>query len=135
MSIVDILAPLTAVNDALGLATPIRDEAHHAEMLAFVDEAFERFGGDDAHPIFGLVSIVADRIREYVARVHPWPELPPHELLRALMVEHDIKQSELPEVGPQPVVSDVLSGKRALNLRQVAALAARFHVPMEVFTV
>jgi len=135
MSIVDILAPWTAVNDALGLATPIRDEAHHAEMLAFVDEAFERFGGDDAHPIFGLVSIVADRIREYEARVHPWPELPPHELLRALMVEHDIKQSELPEVGPQSVVSDVLSGKRALNLRQVAALAARFHVPMEVFTV
>ncbi|MBN8285499.1 transcriptional regulator [Zoogloea sp.] len=135
MSIVDILAPWTAVNDALGLATPIRDEAHHAELLAFVDEAFERFGDDDAHPIFGLVSIVADRIREYEARVHPWPELPPHELLRALMVEHDIKQSELPEVGPQPVVSEVLSGKRALNLRQVAALAARFHVPMEVFTV
>lgn len=135
MSIVDILAPWTAVNDALGLATPIRDAAHHAEMLAFVDEAFERFGSDDAHPIFGLVSIVADRIREYEARVHPWPELPPHELLRALMVEHDIKQSELPEVGPQPVVSEVLAGKRALNLRQVAALAARFHVPMEVFTV
>lgn len=134
MSIADILAPWTAVNDALRLATPIRDAAHHAELRAFVDEAFERFGGDDAHPIFGLVSIVADRIREYEARVHPWPELPPHELLRALMVEHDIKQSELPEVGPQPVVSDVLSGKRALNLRQVAALAARFHVPMEVFT-
>ncbi len=56
-------------------------------------------------------------------------------IFRALMVEHDIKQSELPEVGPQPVVSDVLSGKRALNLRQVTALAARFHVPMEVFTV
>lgn len=135
MSIVDIVAPWTAVNDALGLATPIRDAAHHAELLAFVDEAFERFGGDDAHPIFGLVSIVADRIREYEARVHPWPELPPHELLRALMVEHDIKQGELPEVGPQPVVSEVLAGKRALNLRQVAALAARFHVPMEVFTV
>lgn len=90
MSIVDIVASWTAVNDALGLATPIRDEAHHAELLAFVDEAFERFGGDDAHPIFGLVSIVADRIREYEARVHPWPELPPNELLRALMVEHDI---------------------------------------------
>jgi len=36
-------------------------------------------------------------------------------------------------VGPQSVVSEVLHGKRALNLRQVKALAARFHVPMEAF--
>lgn len=32
------------------------------------------------------------------------------------------------------VVSDIVSGKRSLNLRQVKALAQRFHVPMEVFT-
>ncbi len=33
-----------AINDALGLSAPIRDEAHYAELLAFVDEAFEQFG-------------------------------------------------------------------------------------------
>jgi HTH-type transcriptional regulator/antitoxin HigA len=134
MSVTDVLVPWAAVNDALGMATPIRDEAHYAALLAFVDEAFACFGTDDAHPIFGLVSIVADRIREYEARVHPWPDLAPHELLRELMVEHSIRQADLPEVGPQSVVSDVLAGKRALNLRQVAALAARFHVPMEAFS-
>lgn len=133
MSVTDILASWTAVNDALGLSAPIRDEAHYGELLAFVEEVFERFGGDDAHPIFGLVSIVAERIREYEAQVHPWPDLEPHALLRELMSERGIKQSELPEVGTQSVVSEVLSGKRALNLRQVVALAARFHVPMEVF--
>ncbi len=135
MSVTDILTPWVAVDAALGLSTPVRDEAHYAELLAFVDEVFERFGADDAHPIFGLVSIVADRIREYEARVHPWPELPPHELLRELMADHGIKQAELPELGPQSVVSEVLAGKRALNLRQVTALAERFHVPMEVFVV
>jgi len=133
MSVTDILAPWVAVNDALGLATPIRDEAHYAELLAFVDETFEQFGGDDTHPIFGLVPIVADRIREYETRVHPWPDLPPHKLLRVLMTERGILQSELPEVGTQSVVSEVLAGKRALNLRQVKALADRFSVPMDVF--
>jgi HTH-type transcriptional regulator/antitoxin HigA len=39
----------------------------------------------------------------------------------------------LPEVGSQGVVSEVLAGKRALNLRQVQALAQRFRVPMEMF--
>ena len=111
----------------------VQDEAHYAELLAFVDEAFEQFGGNDEHPIFGLVSIVSDRIREYEARVHPWPELPPSELLRELMAEHGIRQSDLPEVGTQSVVSEVLAGKRGLNLRQVKALSERFKVPMEVF--
>lgn len=38
-----------------------------------------------------------------------------------------------PRWGPQSVVSDVLAGKRALNLRQVKALAVRFSEPIEVF--
>ena len=37
------------------------------------------------------------------------------------------------EIGPQSLVSAVLSGKRKLNLRQVKALAKRFRVPMEAF--
>lgn len=44
------------------------------------------------------------------------------------MDEHGLTQSELPEVGLQGVVSEVLSGKRALNVRQIRALARRFHV-------
>lgn len=132
MSVTDILAPWVAVNDALGLEAPIRDEAHYAELLAFVEECFERFGDNQSHPIFGLVSLVADRIREYEDRIHPWPDsATPSSLLAYLMEEHGLKQTDLPEVGPQSVVSEILSGKRAPNLRQVKALAIRFHVPME----
>ncbi len=132
MSVTDILAPWAVVNDALGLAAPIRDEAHYAELLEFVEECFDRFGDNESHPVFGLVSLVADRIRQYEERVHPWPDsATPASLLAYLMEEHGIKQSELPEVGPQSVVSEILSGKRAPNLRQVKALAKRFHVPME----
>jgi HTH-type transcriptional regulator / antitoxin HigA len=39
----------------------------------------------------------------------------------------------LPEVGSQGVVSEVLKGKRELNIRQVRALAQRFHVSPAVF--
>lgn len=135
MSVADLLAPWAAINAALGLAAPIRDEAHYNELLAFVDESFERFGGDDAHPIFGLVSLVADRIREYENRAHPWPDSStPASRLKFLMNEHGLSQKDLPEVGPQSVVSEILTGKRTLNLRQVKALATRFHVPMEALT-
>ena len=49
------------------------------------------------------------------------------------MLLHGLRQSDLPEVGSQGVVSEILSGKRALNLRQVQALAERFQVSPAVF--
>lgn len=133
MNVLDVLKPWESVNMALGLSGTIRDESHYEALLGFVEECFERFGADEQHPIFALVDVVAERIREYENRGHPWPDLPPQRMLAALMEEHGLKQSDLPEVGRQSVVSEILSGKRALNLRQVRALAARFHVPMEVF--
>ena len=44
-----------------------------------------------------------------------------------------IVQKNLPEIGSQGVVSEILSGKRKLNARQIAALASRFNVPESVF--
>ena len=38
-----------------------------------------------------------------------------------------------PEIGSQGVVSEVLSGKQDLNLRQIQALSQRFHVSPAVF--
>lgn len=134
MSVTELLAPWAAINAALGLAGPIRDETHYAALLAFVDECFDQYGGDEHHPIFGLVSLVADRIREYEDRVHPWPDTSTSaSRLAFLMDQHDLRQSDLPEVGTQGVVSELLTGKRKINLRQAKALAKRFGVPLEVF--
>jgi HTH-type transcriptional regulator/antitoxin HigA len=55
------------------------------------------------------------------------------EMLRYFMNEHDLAQADLPEVGSQGVVSEILHGKRELNLRQIRALAERFHVSPAVF--
>ena len=132
MTVSDVLAPWAAINAAMGLASPIRDNAHYAELLDFVDECFERFGSDDEHPVFALVDLVARRIADYETAVHPWPEAStPATRLAFLMEQHGLRQCDLPEVGAQSVVSDVLSGKRALNLRQIQALARRFGVPMD----
>jgi HTH-type transcriptional regulator/antitoxin HigA len=49
------------------------------------------------------------------------------------MEDHGLSQSDLPEVGSQGVVSEILSGKRDLNVRQIARLAARFGVSPAVF--
>jgi HTH-type transcriptional regulator/antitoxin HigA len=55
------------------------------------------------------------------------------EVLKYLMEEHDLTQSDLPEIGSQGVVSEVLRGKRELNVHQIKKLAARFHVSPAAF--
>ncbi len=50
-----------------------------------------------------------------------------------MMREHGLTQSDLPGVGAQSVVSEILSGKRQLNLRQVRWLAEHFKVPVDMF--
>ena len=55
------------------------------------------------------------------------------QALKFLMEQHGLRQSELPELGSQGVVSEILTAKRELNLRQVRALAARFGVSVATF--
>jgi HTH-type transcriptional regulator/antitoxin HigA len=50
------------------------------------------------------------------------------------MDQHDLKQIDLTsELGTQSVVSEVLSGRRQINVRQAKALAQRFSVSAAVF--
>lgn len=123
-----------ALHEALGIGAPIVDEAQYELALAFVERVFNTIANDPLHPMGGLVEVMADRIRAYEQRVHPWPDTSTAAtVLASLMEEHRLAQSNLPEVGAQSVVSAVLAGKRKLNLRQVKALAQRFSVSMEVF--
>ena len=133
MNLQDISAHWVALHETLGLGAPIANEAQYEQALALVEAVFDDVAADSAHPLDGLVDLLADRIREYEDRVHPWPDTStPATLLASLMEEHGLKQSDLPEIGAQSVVSAVLAGKRQLNLRQVKALARRFAVPLEV---
>jgi HTH-type transcriptional regulator/antitoxin HigA len=55
----------------------------------------------------------------------------PIALIKGLMDGNDLTQKDLPEIGSQGVVSEVLSGKRQITPRMAAALGKRFHIPPE----
>jgi len=50
-----------------------------------------------------------------------------------MMEQHRLSQGDLPEIGSQGVVPEILNGRRNLNVRQIEALAARFKVQPGVF--
>ena len=55
------------------------------------------------------------------------------DLLRFLMDEHRLPQADLSDVGSQGVISELIHGKRELNVRQIRVLATRFNVSPSVF--
>ena len=108
---------------------PIRNAAHYRRMVALLDEA----GSNEKHPAMGLVDIVGDLIKDFEAAQHPLPEVTGVQALRFLVEQHGLKQSDLREIGSQGVVSEILTGKRELNLRQIRALSKRFGVSTATF--
>jgi HTH-type transcriptional regulator/antitoxin HigA len=90
-------------------------------------------GDDESHPLYALLDTLGVLIHEYEEERHRLPDVGGGEMLKYLMEQHGVRQAALPEIGSQGVVSEILSGKRQLNLRQIRALAARFHVLPAVF--
>lgn len=113
--------------------SPIHNEKHYAEMVHLADSLTEVIGSAKKHPLLDLFDLVSELIRAYDAEHYVVPDAHPREVLRFLMDQHGLAQSDLPEVGNQSVVSMLLSGSRQLNVRQIQALAARFHVSPTVF--
>ena len=58
----------------------------------------------------------------------------PVEVLKELMDANNLRQKDLaPLLGPESVVSEVLSGKRTLNKHHIEKLSKRFSVSPAVF--
>jgi HTH-type transcriptional regulator/antitoxin HigA len=55
------------------------------------------------------------------------------DALRFLMDQHHLTQTDLPEIGSQGVVSEILQNKRKLNVGQIKKLSKKFHVSPNTF--
>ncbi len=108
-------------------------DSDYQKKLGLLNQLIDLVGENEQHPLASLLNFVGILVSEYEkAHVTP-PEATPQQVLAFLMQEHQLKQSDLPEIGSQGVVSEILSGKRQLNTRQIKALAERFAVSSSVF--
>ncbi|MDR2208746.1 MAG: helix-turn-helix domain-containing protein [Azoarcus sp.] len=129
----DIAQAWGVLHSALGLSDRIRDEAQYRHLVEFAESIAESLPDNKNEPLWGLVEIITDQVNDYEARHYPAPEVSGTDMLRFLMEQHGFKQSDLAEIGGQSVVSEVLSGKRSLNVRQIRALSKRFGVSPAAF--
>jgi HTH-type transcriptional regulator / antitoxin HigA len=111
----------------------IRNEREYDRAVKLLNELLDEIGTNERHPLYSFMDTLGTLIEAYEGEHHPVPASTGADILRYFMEEHGLSQSELPEIGSQGVVSEVLNGKRDLNIRQVRALAQRFHVSPAVF--
>ena len=115
------------------LLTPPRTKAEFERLVEALDEVLDAGGADEQNPLASFADHLGSLIADYETAHRPKREMPVTKFLRELIKQHGLKQSDLPEIGTQSVVSEVLSGKRKLNVRQVSALSKRFRLPADAF--
>ncbi len=111
----------------------IRTEREYDAAVARLNALVDEVGDHPRDPRYRLIETLSVLIEAYDREHHSLPEAPGIEVLRFLMKEHGLTQKDLPEIGSQGVVSEVLRGRRHLNVRQIQALAARFGVEPGAF--
>ena len=116
---------------------PVFSVPHNQEecdkLIEFLDSLIDDVGDNENHPLASLMETIGSLIETYESQYVGEIEGNPIASLKALMEEHGLKQSDLSEIGSQGVVSEILSGKRQLNVRQIKMLSQRFKVSPAVF--
>lgn len=131
-AVAEITTHFEALNSYVPLH-PLSNQNDYAKAVAALNQLLDAGAAEEDHRLAGLVNIIGMLIGAYEDSHNPPEKVAPAAVLRLLMDQRRLSQSDLPEVGTQGVVSEILSGKRELNVRQIRALAARFNVPTNVF--
>jgi HTH-type transcriptional regulator / antitoxin HigA len=131
---------MTLVNDQIQIhwmsiapLLTIRNERDYNAAVKRMNELLDEIGTNEKHPLYSLLDTLGTLIHAYEEEHFPIPESTGAEILRFLMDENGLTQSDLPEVGSQGVVSEILNSKRELNIRQIRLLAKKFKISPAAF--
>lgn len=112
---------------------PIRSDADYDQMVAVLNQLLDVVGDDESHPLAPVLALVGDQVEGYDADHFAVPQSEPREVLRYLMAQHGLKQSDLSALIAQPNLSAILNGHRSISRDVAKSLAQRFNVAVDVF--
>lgn len=116
----------------LGVTT-VTTEEDHARALVLIDVLLDAVRDDESHPLAEILDYLAEHVQAYEAGQASIPEAEPRAVLRFLMDQHGLKQSDLADCAPQSRISDILAGRRGISKETAKRLARRFHVNADCF--
>ena len=87
-------------------------------------------GSNEMEP---LLDYVLNCIEKYEEEHYPVKESSPVEMIKFLMDQHGHKQKDLTDIAPKSAISEILSGKRALNINHIEKLSKKYNTNPSVF--
>ncbi len=116
------------------LPKAIETEAECNRALAAIDELMSLDEKDLTTEQGMLLNLLATIVENYEDKHYPMPNLSPHDFLKQLMADREVKQKDLlPVFGSSGVASEVINGKRAISKAQAKKLAELFNLSVELF--
>jgi HTH-type transcriptional regulator/antitoxin HigA len=117
---------------------PIQSDTQMRQANKMIDRLVDFINSEpnegEAAEVSKYLSVLSDLVSVYESKRFEFEKTEPKEILAYLMESHQLKQSDLEdEIGPQSVVSDILNGKRHLNIGHIRKLANRFKVSPALF--
>lgn len=110
----------------------IKNEAEYAAVQARVDVLVDK--GELTADEADYLSLLGMLIERYEADHDPMPELRGVALVKALMIEGDLRQRDLvPIFKTESITSAVLNGHRQLTVEHIDRLARFFDLPHTLF--
>ena len=103
-------------------------EKEYQALVKTLDQLIDEIGDNENHELSPVMETIGKLIENYEDQNFTFNESSAIDTLKYLMKEHNLKQSDLKEIGSQGVVSEILSGKRILNIEQIKKISDRFHV-------
>ncbi len=113
-------------------SVPHSKEAYQV-LVKILDDIIDEVGDNQNHKLAPVMETIGNLIENYEIQEYRINESSPVEVLKYLMQEHGLRQSDLKEIGSQGVVSEILTGKRILNIEQIKKISNKFHVSPLVF--
>ena len=107
----------------------------YEKLSGFLDKLLDIVGENESHELMGLVDVISHMIAMYDDTHYQSLENGTGiDALKFLMAQHGLKQTDLNnEIGSQGVVSEILNGKRQLNVAQIKKLCERFNLSPATF--
>ncbi|KTC66245.1 Antitoxin HigA (plasmid) [Legionella adelaidensis] len=112
-----------------------QNDDEYEKLASMLDQLLDVVGDNESHDLMGLVDVISHMITMYDENHDEQLQKGSGiDALKFLMEQHGLDQSDLKdEIGSQGVVSEILNGKRQLNLSHIKKLAKRFHVTPATF--
>jgi HTH-type transcriptional regulator / antitoxin HigA len=118
--------------DALGFSQ-VRTAKDYKRASAVIEQLLDEVGENEKHPLADVLDYLANQVMAYEAAHVKIPDALPRDVLRFLMEQRGLSQTDLADCAPQSRISEILNGKREISKELAKSLAKKFSVGVEVF--